>query len=288
MWCLGVSFLLALFPALIAGQTAPLKPLAIVGGEVESSEDAPNVSADYQFMPGDFLYFQFEIAGFKIAGKDASEGRHISLEYSVAAEDDKGVLLAPAAKDQIADEITQQDKNWVPKRRASFLLPSYVARGTYHVKLSVRDLLAKTEVSRDFPFHIGGRTIKQTRSIGIQNLRFLRNDQDGPGLEVAAYRPGDTIWARFDMTGFAVGPANKVDLDYDVSVLRPDGKTIFNQKNAARKELGGLFYPPQFVPGELSVTTTTDLLHGEYTLVVRLHDLIGKKTADVHQQFQIE
>ncbi len=287
MWRFG-SLALALLAALILAQETPPKPLAIVDAAIESSEDAPGVAADYEFMPGDFLYFQFEIAGFKTLGKDDSGGRHISLAYTVEALDDKGVLLAPAAKDEIAQEITPQDKDWAPKRRASFLLPSYVAHGTYHVRLSVRDLLAKAEVERDIPFLIGGRKIEPSPTLGLQNLRFLRTDQDGPGLEVAAYRPGDTVWARFDMTGFAVGPANKVDLEYDVSVLRPDGKKVFDQKNAATNELNGLFYPPQFVPGELSVTTTSDLLHGEYTLVIQLHDLIGKKTAEVRQQFQIE
>jgi hypothetical protein len=238
-------------------------------------------------MPGDFLYFQFELAGFKV-GDEAGGARHISLAYSVELLDNKGILLAPPAKGQLQDEIAQQDKDWVPKRRASFLLPSYVAHGIYHLKLSVQDLLAKSEVERDFPFMIGGRKIEANPSLGIQNLRFLRSDQDGPGLEVAAYRPGDTIWARFDMTGFALGPGNTVRLEYDVSVLRPDGKVIFDQKNAATKELESLFYAPQFVPGELSVTTTTDLLHGQYTLIVRLHDLIGKKATDVHQQFVIE
>jgi hypothetical protein len=285
---LFIGLALAAFQAKMPAQTGPPKPLAIVGGGIESSEDAPNVSADYEFMPGDFLYFQFEIAGFKVAGNDDSGGRRISIAYSVEAADQKGVLLAPAAKGQIEDEITRQDKDWVPRRRASFLLPSYVAHGTYHVKLSVQDLFGKSEIERDFAFLIGGRKIEPNPSLGIQNLRFLRSDQDGPGLEIAAYRPADTIWARFDMTGFTVGPGNTVRLEYDISVLRPDGKVIFDQKSAATKELEALFYPPQFVPGELSVTTTKDLHHGEYTLVVQLHDLIGKKTAGVHQQFRIE
>jgi hypothetical protein len=282
------SLAFALFPALVGAQTAPPKPLAIVGAEIASSEDAPKASANYEFMPGDFLYFQFETTGFKVEGKDDSGGRHISLAYSVEVADDRGVLLAPPAKDEIATEIAPQDKDWAPKRRVSFLLPSYVARGSYRVRLSVEDLLAKAKVENDFPFLIGGRKIENSQSLGIQNLRFLRNDQDGPGLEVAAYRPGDTIWARFDMTGFAVGTGNRVDLEYDLSVLRPDGRTIFDQKNAATKELEGQFYPPQFVPGELSVTTTSDLLHGQYTLVVQLRDVIGKKTAEARQQFQIE
>jgi hypothetical protein len=285
--CLGPLVLL-LLPAIMAAQSAPVKSLAIVNAAVESSEDTPNVAPDYEFMPGDFLYFQFEIAGFKIVGNEETGGRHISLAYSIEATDSNGVLLVPAAKGAIDDEITKQDKDWVPKRRASFLLPSYIARGTYHVKLSVQDLLAKTEAARDFSFLIGGRKIEYGQSLGVQNLRFLRSDQDGPGLEVAAYMPGDTIWARFEMTGFAVGPRNTVDLQYDISVLRPDGRTIFDQENAATKELDGLFYPPQFVPGELSVTTTSDLLHGQYTLVVRVRDLIGKKAVDVRQQFQIE
>jgi hypothetical protein len=264
------------------------KSLTIVDARVESSEDAPAVSPGYEFLPGDFVYFQFDVAGFKVNGSEYNGPRTIFLTYAIEARDSHGTLLAPAEKGSIQEEVTQQDKDWTPKRRASFLLPSYVAYQECRVSLTVNDLLAKTTAHQEFPFTLAGRKIEPASSPAIQNIRFLRTSEDGEGLQVVAYRPGDTIWARFDMTGFQLGPRNLVQLSYDVTVRRPDGRVIFHRENAARQKLEGLFYPPEVVPGVLSVTTTPDLRPGEYTFIILLKDEIGKKTAQVERKVDME
>lgn len=283
-WTLPAAMLLAITPLHAQGA----KDLGIASGQIESAEDGPPVSPNYEFLPGDFLYFEFEISGYKIDKTGEDGPRHIRLAYSLRAEDGAGTLLAPPQEQKIEDEITQQDKDWTPKRRVSILLPSYAAYGTCRVRLTVQDLIAKTEIRRDYEFLLGGRKVNRSDSLAIQNVRFLRSDKDGPGLVVVDYRGGDTVWVRFDMTGFQIGAANVAELSYGVSVLRPDGKVIFQQERAATQKLDGLFYPPRVVPGELSVTTTPDLLHGEYSLVIRLRDEIGGKTAESLQKFRIE
>jgi len=286
----GVALLLSAlcFPGTLPAQEEMPKALAVVEARIENAEDAPAVPPGYEFLPGDFLYFQFDISGFQIKGSEDSGPRRISLAYSIQLEDENGVLLAPAQHQQIEEDIAPQDKDWTPRRRASLLLPSYAVYGTCHLKLIVKDLLAKTQVEREYPFILAGRRVKELPQLSIQNLRFLRSDEDGPGLTVVAYRPGDTVWARFDMTGFHVGPDNAVQLSYGVLVRRPDGKVMFSQTNAAKESLKGLFYPPQVVPGVLSVTTTSDLEHGDYVLSVQLRDDIEGKSADISGKFRIE
>ena len=39
-------------------------PLAIIDGGVQRSEDAPFVPKDFQFLPGEYVYFTFHITGF--------------------------------------------------------------------------------------------------------------------------------------------------------------------------------------------------------------------------------
>ncbi|HXE13350.1 MAG TPA: hypothetical protein VN633_14590 [Bryobacteraceae bacterium] len=264
------------------------KSLTIVGARIESSEDAPAVSSAYEFLPGDFLYFQFEVAGFKISGNEYSGPRTISLAYDIEVRDSGGTLLAPTEKAAIKEEVAPQDKDWLPKRRASFLLPSYASYQHCQVILTVNDLLDKTTAHHEFPFILAGTKIDAVPSLAIQNVRFLRSSEDGPGIQVVAYRPGDTIWARFDMTGFQLGPHNLAQLSYDVTVRRPDGRVIFHRENAARQKLQGLFYPPQVVPGVLSVTTTPDLRHGEYKVIISLKDEIGQKTVEVQREVDLE
>jgi hypothetical protein len=262
--------------------------LAFVETGIQSAEDAPFVPADYRFMPGDWIYFTFQVSGFKVAQNGDTEVRQISLRYTVEPVDGQGVPLAQAVSDAIDQEISPQDKNWQPKRRASFLLPSYISAGTYQLRVTVDDLLAKTSASKMFPFQIGGTVIAPAAALNVQSFRFLRDESDGPALEVAAYRPGDTVWGRFDMAGFRTNAQHAAELEYGFSVLRPNGKPVFEEKTAAKEVLNGLFYPPQFVPGVLSVNTTRDLAPGEYTIVVRVRDLIGKQSAELQEKFRIE
>lgn len=276
-----------IFIATVACADMP-KSLTIMDARVESSEDAPAVAADYEFLPGDFLYFQFEVAGFKISGNEDSGPRTISLAYQIEVRDSHGTLLAPSEKGTIQEEVAPQDKDWTPKRRTSFLLPSYVAYQNCRVSLTVNDLFAKTTTHRELPFILAGTKVEASPSLAIQNIRFLRTSEDGPGLQVIAYRPGDTVWARFDMTGFKLGPHNLVELSYDVTVRRPGGQVIFHRENAARQKLEGLFYPPHIVPGILSVTTTKNLPQGEYTFIILLKDGIGQKTATVERKVDLE
>lgn len=283
--------LLVLGAQLAAGRANTAEPgqsLAIVNAGIESAEDAPFVAPDYMFNPGDFVYIVFEISGYKAAGDEYKGPRHISLKYKAEPSDENGVPLAAAAQGDIDQEIGKEDKNWLPKRRASFLLPSYLAKGVYRVNLTVEDALAKSKQTKELPFNISGPKITPGGGLQVQRFRFQRSQEDGTGLEVAAYRPGDTVWARFDMTGFKTGQANAVDLSYGVTVFRPDGKSLFSQKSAAREKLQGEFYPPQFLPGVLSVTTTKDLSPGEYRLIVHVNDLLGKQTTEFAQSFRVE
>jgi hypothetical protein len=287
-WNPLTAFALAI-PSILfaAAPESPQTKLQIVNAGVQRVEDGPFLPRDYKFLPGDYLHFEFAVSGFKVSGDAYSESRQISLNYTVEVVDDKNIALAPPERGTIRDDITPQDKKWIPKRRASFLLPSYIAAGTYTARVTAEDVLAKTTAKAEYPFQIGGRAIRPVTTLTLQNFRFLRSQQDGPGLEVAAYRAGATVWARFDITGFKVGPANSVALQYGVKVLRPDGSQIFTRPEAANEKIA-TSYPPQFVPGVLSVTTTPNLAGGEYTMVVTVHDLIGNQDRETSYKFRIE
>jgi hypothetical protein len=271
----------------VVAQQTP-NTLAITSAGVESEEDGPFVPAEYRFLPGDYLHFVFQVTGFKVERSGEEKHGRISLRYSVQIIDESGSNLAPEEKRTVQDELAPEDKEWTPKRRAAFLLPSYVSAGTYRVRVVVEDIVGAARASADYPFLMGGHSIRPGSPFGVQNFRFLRSEEDEVGLDIAAYRPGSTIWARFDITGFRAGPQNSVLVDYGVTVLRPDGSVILSQVTAAQQKLAGLSYAPRFVPGQLSFTTTPDLARGGYTLVVVLHDRIGKENAEFRNNFQIE
>jgi hypothetical protein len=270
-------------PPLCAAESS----LAVINAGVSSSEDAPFVSADYRFLPGDYLYFTFEIAGFAIHSENQGETKKISLQYQVFVQDNGGRDLAQPVSDEIRTELTPEDKNWVPKRRTSFLLPSFLSSGPFHVRAVVRDLLAKTETSRDFPFSVGGVTIQPAAAITVENFRFLRNQNDTEPLSVPAYSPGDAVYARFEMAGFRNGPGNEHHVAYGVTVLGPEGKPFIQDPNAADLKAGS-FYPAQFIPGNIALKMDKNNPHGEYIVVLTVRDLVANQQFELKQAFSIE
>ncbi len=261
--------------------------LAVVNAVLSSSEDGPAVSSDYRFLPGDTIYFSFEIAGFAVHTENNGEIKKISLSYEITAQDDAGKPLADPANGGIQTDLSPEDKNWVPKRRASFLLPSYVAAGSFHIHAAVKDLFARTETTRDFPFLLGGVQLTPASSVTIENFRFLRSENDTEPLNVPAYSPGDTVYARFEMTGFQIGPDNHPHVAYGVTVLDPNGKAFLRDPEAAGLDSGGT-YPAQFIPGNIALKMDKNNAHGQYSVVVKAHDLLAKQTYELKQSFSIE
>ena len=261
--------------------------LAVIDGGVQRSEDAPYVPKEYQFLPGDYVYFTFHIAGYGTKTSQEAGSKSMSLEYEVTPEDGSNVPLAKPEDGKIADSLTSEDKNWVPKRRASFLLPSYVAAGEFKIHVAVKDLIGKTEATRDYAFEIGGVNVGAAASIKAESFEFLRNENDESALDLPAYAPGDTVWARFEMAGFKHEAGNRYKLSYGVNILRPDGKSFLEQANAAQISADS-FYPAQFVPGQLQITTPKNAAHGSYQLTLTVRDLIANQSFELKRVFTIE
>jgi hypothetical protein len=245
------------------------------------------VGRDYRFLPGDFIYFTFQIAGYKAKSNDQDDTRKISLAYEITAEDDKGVPLVAPEKGIIDTTLSPEDKNWTPKRRATFIIPSFVAAGEFHIRVVVHDQLANAEISHDFPFQIGGLEIHPSPTITVENFGFLRSQDDQKSLSVPAFSPGDTVFGRFDIVGFHYAPGNRYQIAYGLTVLRPDGKVFLNQPKAAELSEAS-FYPAQFVPGNINITTPPNSLKGEYVITLTVRDLIAHQTYESKQAFSIE
>jgi hypothetical protein len=283
---LAAAFLL-LFLFLPSLSQAEGSDLAIVNGGVEKSEDAPFVSAQYRFAPGDYLYFTFQVTGFAVKSEKQQETRKIALSYSVVAEDLKGVPLTPPDTGSIETELNAEDKNWTPKRRSSFLLPPFIASGDFQVRVVAKDLIANAEASKSFPFRVGGIVVVPTLSIAIQDFQFFRREEDRKPLDVPAYAAGDTVFAKFNFTGFQVGSENTYHLSYGILVLRPDGKPYLQQPNAAELQANG-FYPAQYLPGTANITTSANSSKGQYTVIITVHDLIGNTSKEFKTAFSLE
>jgi hypothetical protein len=95
------------------------------------------------------------------------------------------------------------------------------------------------------------------------------------------------VWARFDITGYKLGPGNAFEVQYGLSVIRPDGQPGFSQPEAATLK-DQSFYPRRFTPAALSLTLPANIVKGTHTIVLTVRDKIGNQTVESQQKFSVE
>ena len=275
-----IPLVLVAFASLVYAATAPL---TILKPSVSDLEDGPAVPPSFTFVSGQFIFLSFQVAGYKVADE-----QKIHLSYKVDALDPKGVRLVEPFVGTVDTTLADEDKNWKPKVRQQFLIPPLAPSGTYKISVQVTDDLNKAaSVSQDIPFEVRGRDVPPSDTPVVRNFQFYRGEDEREPLKVAAYKPGDTLWARFDIVGYKFGPGNTIDVDYGISVLAPSGKVLFTQDKAA-EEKSSSFYPKAYVPGSMNLNLQSTIRPGEYTIVVSVRDHIGNQTAEAKGNFTIE
>jgi hypothetical protein len=260
--------------------------LAIVNASIQQSDNGAVAPADYEFLPGDPLYVVFEVSGFGVKADEEKDTRSISLSWAIRVADQDDVPLAPAQEGEIKTGLSAEDKKWLPKRRAEFSLPQLVSAGRYRVHITVKDLLSNTEDRKELTFAIGGRKVEPSQNVGPQQVRFSR-EEGGPDLEVAAYRPGDTVFVNFDIAGFAQTPEHQYRVTYRFDILGPDRKVFVNQPQAVELSAAP-FYPAKFLPVNFSIVAPSGSARGEYTLVLTIRDEISKQSSVTKRSFTLE
>jgi len=275
-----IPLVLVAFASLVCAATAPL---TILKPSVSDLEDGPAVPPSFTFVSGQFIFLSFQVAGYKVADE-----QKIHLSYKVDALDPKGVRLVEPFVGTVDTTLADEDKNWKPKVRRQILIPPLAPSGTYKISVQVTDDLNKgASVSQDIPFEVRGRDVPPSDTPVVRNFQFYRGEDEREPLKVAAYKPGDTLWARFDIVGYKFGPGNSIDVDYGISVLAPSGKVLFTQDKAA-EEKSSSFYPKAYVPGSMNLNLQGTIRPGEYTIVVSVRDHIGNQTAEARGNFTIE
>src|SRR5438132_9854306 len=182
--------LAALWPGLISAAG-----LEIVKPLIEQSDGGTPVPASFEHAAGEILFFTCRVAGFT---KSADQKVHVA--YSVQSFDPQGVPLTEVYKNEIVTEVAPQDKEWLPKIQTEVQIPPLVASGAYKLVVKAEDVLAKTAAELAVPFQVRGHPVEPSDKLVTRNFRFYRSEEDTHPVEKAAYRGGDAVWARFDIT----------------------------------------------------------------------------------------
>jgi hypothetical protein len=271
-----------LLGASMAAAGAPSN-LAITELTLRESEDG-QPAARAHFGAGQSVYLSFRVAGFAARGED----REVELTWTIDALDPAKRPIAQTVTGNLKVELAPEDKDWMPKVRYNVQVPPVPEPGTYTIAIVVEDKVAGKSTRTEQQFRVEGAAVPEAAALGVSNFRFQRTENDAAGMpEPATYRPGDVVWARFDVSGYKFGPRNKYDVRYGLALKDPNGKIVFTQPQAAADSDEG-FYPKRFVSATFSVTLNKKVAAGEYTLAVTLSDGIGNQTAESAHTFRVE
>jgi len=278
----GIATVLAL-AQVCAMAAPPAKKLAVINAVFSDIEDGTPTAKDDVFAPGESIFFRCSVEGFQRTEKNA-----IHVSFTVQAEDAQGALLLQPAQGAEETTLSPEDKNWLPRIRYTVVVPPLAPSGEYVVVVKVMDHLNNNALAdARVPFTVRGRDVAPSDKLVVRNFRFLRSEDDDKPLAVAAYRPGDAVWARFDMTGYKIGDHNLFDIAYGLDVLRSDGSVAYSEEQAAAAKEAP-FYPTRYQPGELNLTLPKDLPTGSYTVVLKVHDNLGSQAIETREKFSVE
>jgi len=271
-------FVLALVPLLHA---AP-KPLAIIRAGILETEDGQVTPPGWTHIPGETVYVSFQVEGFTVSPKQT-----VQLTYRIEPMDSESVLLAEPVAAKVDAELSPQDKDWLPKVRHTVLIPPLAGPGMYRVQIAVRDELSGASASKQIAFQVRGHAVEPSITLVIRNFRFHRSEEDAEPLKVAAYRPGDALWARFDMTGYKLAEKNAYHVSYGLAVAAPSGKVIYTNPEAA-VEKDSSFYPRRYQPAIMNLSLQPNMRPGEYSIVVTVRDHLGNQNFETKQVFRVD
>jgi hypothetical protein len=278
-----------LFPFLLATLVLPAaEKLEIEKFALRQYEDGAALGPNHEFLPGETVFWSFRIKGFHVAKTETEAGDEelrVKLAWTVRAADPKGVLIDKERAGRVETKVFAQDKDWTPRAADSFSIPPLAPAGVYRATVTVKDETGET--SETLEFKVRGDSIEPSDTLTGRDVRFLRAQNDPEALKNPTYRAGDTLWVRFDITGYKFGENNRYDVEYGLKILGIDGQTMFNQPVAA-KETAESFYPQHYLPGLLSLGLNKDLPAGAYTLVLSMHDKIGEQNWEHRARFQVQ
>ncbi len=247
-------------------------------------DGGPALASGYEFVPGETAHFSCRIAGFQATKKE--ESRLVKLSWTMHVIDPAAVPMEKDKSGLIDETLSSHDNNWVPKFVETITIPPFAPSGLYHVRVTITDQIAAAEASGELEFTVRGHLVESSPTLTVRNFRFVRTEDDQTPLRPAVYHPGETLWAKFDISGYKFAENHLFSVDYGLAILNAAGEQIFAQP-AAASESRESFYPQRYVPGALSLNLDANVVKAAYTLVIIVHDKIGDKSEESKQAFEV-
>ena len=268
--------------AVAAGWVFAAAPLAIVQPAISIMEAGMPDLPGAVHVPGETVYFSCRILNYTRNPDDK-----VRLAYSVQAFDPAGVPLAEAQPQQHPGGSGCQDKTGVPGSRPRLTFRRWCPREFTGSRSRSRTWWPRPAPNWTCPCACAATSIQPGAALTVQNLQLFRGENDTEPVAKPAYRPGDVVWARFDIAGFKYGPGNKVDVSYVTALVAASGTVLWKQTEPA-VERSESFYPKRYIPADFGLNLDKNIRPGEYAITITVKDDIGNQTYEMRQTFTVE
>lgn len=121
-------------------------------------------------------------------------------------------------------------------------------------------------------------------ALRVINVDFLQSS-GGPSRPAAPYKPGETVYIKYDVTGFTTDPNGKIDLLLRAVAADPEGTDLHVPWE---KELVQTMVADSPVNGSFSVELPPFVPAGEYEIELRVQDKLKNTSVQVVPVFHVE
>ena len=255
----------------------------VVGATLLDGEDGYPIPADSIFYPGETVYLEFKLAGFTV-----NDDYRMKADYRVDFLGPTGIRFAVSQAGEISEEIFPQDEDWLPLVRVSPKLPQFAESGAYKIFVSAVDRLAgNEEIALEFPVFVRGEDVETSTELMIRNFAFSRGE-GGETFSEPFYKAGETVWARFHITGYSLADDNSYEVESSLQVTAEEEgeeKVLFRFESSGAR--GRPFYPRRWLPAEFRLDLDDDLRPGTYSVLVSVRDKLGERTFESRRRFTV-
>jgi uncharacterized RDD family membrane protein YckC len=126
--------------------------------------------------------------------------------------------------------------------------------------------------------------VARTGDLQFINATFLQAE-DGPSRTAAPYKPGDTVYLQYEVTGFTTDKDGRIDLILQVEARDPNGLSMYP---VWEKELIQTVPPGKPVSGSFNVGLPSFAPPGVYNVELKARDAVKNTTAQLSPTFQAE
>lgn len=259
------------------GEEAPA--LEIIRLDLLDSFAKYPIANDSVFAPGDTVNVAFNLKGYS-----ESDTYRMKVSWKVSTTGPAKLPFAPGSDGLFDAELAPEDEEWEPLVRYQAQLPYHLPAGTYGIHVEAKDELSGATAEGDLEVHVAGAPVVRSDVLSVQNFTFSLT-AGGTSLRQAVFRPGATIFASFDITGYKLGEGNSYELSSHLDLLDAEGVQAYSFNPASEK--GASFYPRLSVPASFRFDLDPAIEAGVYTLVLTVTDVVGQQSLSTQETFEV-